>query len=99
MSLLKRLGKSRAAQRTLGVLGAEYLRFVWRTNRFTIEPADFYEHIGPELPIIVAMWHGQHFMVPFLRRPQDKCKTLISRHRDGEMNAIAVERLGLQAIR
>ena len=99
MSLLKRLGKSRAAQRTLGVIGAEYLRFVWHTNRFTIEPADFYEGIGPHLPIIVAMWHGQHYMMPFLRRRGHKVKTLISRHRDGEMNAIAAERLGVIAIR
>jgi lysophospholipid acyltransferase (LPLAT)-like uncharacterized protein len=99
MSLLKRIGASRAAQKTLGVVGAEYLRFVWHTNRFTIEPADIYERISPDLPIIVAMWHGQHFMTSFFRRPEHKCKTLISRHRDGEMNAIAVERLGIPAIR
>jgi lysophospholipid acyltransferase (LPLAT)-like uncharacterized protein len=99
MSLFKRIGASPAVQRTLGVLGAEYLRLVWKTNSFTIEPADFYERLPPELPIIVAMWHGQHFMSLFLRRPEHKCKTLISRHRDGEFNAIAVERLGIPAIR
>jgi len=99
MSLLKRIGASRVAQKTLGVAGAEYLRFVWHTNRFTIEPADIYERLAPELPVIVAMWHGQHFMTSFFRRPEHKCKTLISRHRDGEMNAIAVERLGIPTIR
>jgi lysophospholipid acyltransferase (LPLAT)-like uncharacterized protein len=99
MSLLKRLGASPAVQTTLGVLGAEYLRFVRLTNRFIIEPADIYDRIAPDLPIIVAMWHGQHFMSPFFRRPEHKCKTLISRHRDGAMNAIAVERLGIPAIR
>src|SRR6266545_465683 len=99
MTLLKRIGASRAVQRTVGVLAAEYLRLVWTTNRFTIEPHDFYERVAPDLPIIAAMWHGQHFMAPFLRRAEHKVKVLISRHRDGEFNAIAVERLGVPAIR
>ena len=35
------------------------------------------------------MWHGQHFMSPFFWREQHRVKVLISRHRDGEINAIA----------
>jgi lysophospholipid acyltransferase (LPLAT)-like uncharacterized protein len=99
MSLIKRLGRTRAFQKTAGVLAAEYLRLVWHTNRFIIEPADFYEQLPPQLPIIAAMWHGQHFMAPFLRRAEHPVKVLISRHRDGEINAIAIERLGVGAIR
>ena len=53
---------------------------------------------SPELPMIVAMWHGQHFMMPFVRR-HHRVKVLISRHRDGEINAIAAERLGIGTIR
>jgi lysophospholipid acyltransferase (LPLAT)-like uncharacterized protein len=52
----------------------------------------------PELPVIIAMWHGQHFLVPFVRQGH-RAKVLISRHRDGEMNAIAAERLGVGTIR
>ena len=44
------------------------------------------------------MWHGQHFMVPFIRRGY-AAKVLISRHRDGEINAVAAERLGVGTIR
>jgi lysophospholipid acyltransferase (LPLAT)-like uncharacterized protein len=99
MSFIKRLGASRAVQQMAGVLAAEYLRLVWRTNRFVLDPADFYERVAPELPVIIAMWHGQHFMAPFLKRAEHKVKVLISRHRDGEVNAIAVERLGVPAIR
>ena len=85
-------------QKTVGVLAAEYLRLVWKTSRFVMEPADFYERAEPEQPVIVAMWHGQHFMTPFLRRGH-RIKVLISRHRDGEINAIAAERLGIGTIR
>src|SRR5882724_12423097 len=78
---------------SVGVLAAHYLRLVWKTSRFVIEPEDFYQRVEPDLPVIVAMWHGQHFMMPFVRRGH-RVKVLISRHRDGEINAIAAERLG-----
>jgi lysophospholipid acyltransferase (LPLAT)-like uncharacterized protein len=99
MSLLKRAVASRPFQKAVGVTAAEYLRLVWKTSRLVIEPADFYERVVPDLPVIVAMWHGQHFMLPFFKRAEHKGKVLISRHRDGEVNAIAAERLGIETIR
>jgi lysophospholipid acyltransferase (LPLAT)-like uncharacterized protein len=45
------------------------------------------------------MWHGQHFLMPFIKLKQHRAKVLISRHRDGEMNAIAAEWLGVGLIR
>jgi lysophospholipid acyltransferase (LPLAT)-like uncharacterized protein len=82
------------------VLAAEYLRLVWLTNRFSYDPADIYERVEPEMPAIFAFWHGQHFMTPFIKtKDSHRGKVLISRHRDGEYNAIAAERLGIGAIR
>lgn len=87
-------------QRAVGILAAEYLRLVWITNRFTFEPADVYDQVEPRMPVILAFWHGQHFLTPFIRnKPSYRAKVLISRHRDGEFNAIAVERLGIGTIR
>jgi lysophospholipid acyltransferase (LPLAT)-like uncharacterized protein len=51
------------------------------------------------MPIIVAFWHGQHFLAPVARKTQHRVKVLVSRHHDGEINAIAAERLGVGAIR
>lgn len=99
MNFIKRVGRQHWVQVALGTATAEYLRLVALTNRLTIEPATAYDHLQSEFPIIVAMWHGQHFMVPFLRKPEHRFKTLISRHRDGEINAIAAERLGIGTIR
>jgi lysophospholipid acyltransferase (LPLAT)-like uncharacterized protein len=98
MASLRRLSTNPRVQKFIGTVSAEYLRFIWNTCSFAIEPPDFYERVAPDLPIIVAMWHGQHFMVPFFRR-EHRVKVLISRHRDGEMNAIAAHRLGLETIR
>jgi len=87
-------------QRAIGFFAAEYLRLVWRTNRFTYEPADVYAIVEPQMPAIFAFWHGQHFMTPFIRtKASYRAKVLISRHRDGEFNAIAAERLGIGTIR
>ena len=86
-------------QRAAGNLVAEYIRMVWKTGRFVIEPENIYDRIGAEQPVIAAMWHGQHMLIPFVRRDPLRAKVLISRHRDGELNAIAAERLGLETIR
>jgi lysophospholipid acyltransferase (LPLAT)-like uncharacterized protein len=86
-------------QRTIAVLASEYLRLIWKTSRFVIEPADIYERLAQEAPFICATWHGQHFMTPFFNRPPLKAKVLVSRHRDGEINAIAIKRLGIGTIR
>jgi len=85
-------------QTIVGVGAAEYLRLVWFTSRRLLEPADIYAQMDPQLPVIIAMWHGQHFLVPFIRRDYP-AKVLVSRHRDGEVNAIAAERLGVGTIR
>jgi lysophospholipid acyltransferase (LPLAT)-like uncharacterized protein len=98
--LLRDLLRSSWVQRALGVLAAEYLRLVWLTNRFSYEPADVYEQVEPQMPAIFAFWHGQHFMTPFIKTKESyRAKVLISRHRDGEYNAIAAERLGVSTIR
>lgn len=100
--LLRNTLRSSWFQRAVGVLAAEYLRLVWRTNRFRFDPPEVYERVEPQLPAIFAFWHGQHFLTPFIKN-QDKAsyraKVLISRHRDGEFNAIAAERLGIGTIR
>jgi lysophospholipid acyltransferase (LPLAT)-like uncharacterized protein len=97
---LRDLLRSSWVQRALGVLAAEYLRLVWLTNRFSYDPPDVYERVEPEMPAIFAFWHGQHFMTPFIKTKEShRAKVLISRHRDGEFNAIAAERLGIGTIR
>jgi lysophospholipid acyltransferase (LPLAT)-like uncharacterized protein len=99
MSWVKRLVASPGFQKSAGIMAAEYLRLVWKTTRLVIEPEGIYERVDRDAPVIVAMWHGQHFLAPFIRRAGDRAKVLVSRHRDGEINAIAAEHLGVGAIR
>ena len=101
--LLRNTLRSSWFQRVAGFFAAEWLRFVWRTNRFTFEPGGFealYQRVEGQFPAIFAFWHGQHFLTPFIKtKPTHRAKVLISLHRDGEFNAVAVERLGIGTIR
>jgi len=99
MLSFKRMARSQFVQRAIGVAASEYLRLVRRTSTVTLDPPDMYETWGPNLPFIAAMWHGQHFLTPFAKPSSVSVKVLVSRHRDGEINAIAAERLGIGTIR
>jgi len=98
--LLRNVLRSSWLQRAAGLLAAEYLRLVWLTNKFSFDPPDVHQIVEPQMPAIFAFWHGQHFMTPFIKTKESyRAKVLISRHRDGEFNAIAAERLGVGTIR
>jgi lysophospholipid acyltransferase (LPLAT)-like uncharacterized protein len=86
-------------QQAIGFLEAEFLRLVWLTNRFSFDPPDVYAIVEPQMPVILAFWHGQHFMTPFIKKNGHRGKVLISRHRDGEFNALAAQRLGIGTVR
>jgi hypothetical protein len=97
--MFKKLLRSRFALQGAGAALAGYLKLVRSTGGMTVEPAEGPAAREGDWPYIVAMWHGQHFMIPFARRPQDNVAVMISRHGDGEINAAAVERLGMSTVR
>ncbi|GLS22545.1 hypothetical protein GCM10007874_55630 [Labrys miyagiensis] len=97
--MIKSIGQSKFIQKGIGEGLAAWLKLVHATSRFTDFPTDLYGPIRNEYPYIVAMWHGHHFLVPFMRREGHEFKILISRHGDGEINAVAVTRLGLGLVR
>lgn len=97
--MIKRLSRNPRVLSGVGFLMAAYLKFVYRTNRFVREPATAHEEMEEQLPVIVAMWHGQHFMVPFAKPSHWPAKVMISRSADGEVNAVAASRFGLGLIR
>jgi lysophospholipid acyltransferase (LPLAT)-like uncharacterized protein len=99
MRVWRDIGRQRWAKVTIGVIAAEYLRFVGLTTRFRLEPADIYARGEADMPIILAFWHGQHLLAPVARKTEHRVNMLVSRHHDGEINAIAAARLGVGTIR
>ena len=56
---------------------ASYLRLVGATTRFELEPADIYARGEADMPIILAFWHGQHFLGPVARKRAHRVKMLV----------------------
>ena len=79
-------------------LAVWYLKFVYATNRWTLEPADALERVVPITPVIAAVWHGQHIMMPVIPIGL-KASAMISRSLDGEITARVAEAFGTKAIR
>lgn len=97
--MLRKIGKSKTVQVAVGEALAAYLAIVHATSRLVSEPADYEDRYRPMAPYIVAMWHGQHFMTPFVRPKSLPAKVMISRSRDGEINATIARRFGMGLIR
>lgn len=98
--MLKTLVGKPAFRRFAATLLAAYFRLVHRTNRAIMEPADYVEKFGGPRPLIVTTWHGEHFMIPFVVPSRAwKVTAMISRSRDGDLNAMVAEKLGSETIR
>jgi lysophospholipid acyltransferase (LPLAT)-like uncharacterized protein len=97
--MLKKLGRKPIVLNALGGVFAAYVRLVQKTTRWTFEPRDLAEALGADAPVILSLWHGQHVFVP-IGWPRDlPVSALVARHADGEINAIALEKLGFGTIR
>lgn len=104
MNLGKRILRHPVVQGLLGRIAAAYLQLVRATNRFEVHaagalPGDVDGWMDARLPLIAGMWHGQHIMMPFMRRRGDRVATIISRNPDGNINTLALQRLGVRVIR
>lgn len=99
MSLIKRIDRAAPVQNALGMLAERYLRLVRRTNHFVVEPTEPNAWLDGLSPFIAGMWHGQHTMISFMRRPHDRIATIISRSADGNVNTITLTRMGVSVIR
>jgi lysophospholipid acyltransferase (LPLAT)-like uncharacterized protein len=97
--MLKRLGRAPFTQNLLGHLLAGYLRLVKATNRWIFQPGNFFDAFDRDAPYIIALWHGQHFLIPLGKRDKDRYAVLISRHGDGGINAAAAAAFGIRPIR
>lgn len=96
--MIKRLSGSELMQWLLSLVLVVQFRIIgWTTRRIEI-PEHFYEPLD-QGPAILALWHGEHFLVPALGRRGDKLNVLVTLHRDGEVVARAGKRFGLKFIR
>lgn len=93
------LVESAAVRHGVAGLLAYALRFVRWTNPLLDGSADIDEMRRRYEPAIVALWHGQHLLIPCYYPRDQKLVAMISRSADAELNALVFEKLGFEAVR
>lgn len=78
---------------------AKALRFIFMTNRLVPGSANAKEAYAELTPSIIALWHGQHILAPTIYPRRSRLVAMVSRSADAELNALAVEKLGFEAVR
>jgi hypothetical protein len=76
-----------------------YIRFVYATNRWSVEGAEHPRRLRDAgRPFILAFWHGRLMMIPMAWQRLAPIHMLISAHRDGRIIADAVAHFGVQTV-
>ncbi|MGH6864760.1 MAG: glycosyltransferase N-terminal domain-containing protein [Methyloceanibacter sp.] len=98
--MLKRLLASKPAVALVSATASAYVRLVYATSTIKREPADTEAKLFDQHPQILAMWHGQFMLLPYLKakRPAD-VKAMVSRHGDAEIIGAVLKRFGMDLIR
>ena len=95
----RRLLRSGRLRRLLCWVIHLYIRFVYRTNRWTVAGAETPLRLRAEgRSFILAFWHGRLLMIPMAWQRLGPMHMLISAHRDGRIIADAVTYFGVQSI-
>jgi lysophospholipid acyltransferase (LPLAT)-like uncharacterized protein len=93
----KGLLRNDAIVRTASATLYQLMRFShWSQKNASQDP---WPLVAPQLPAIIALWHGQHLMVPFMWPKGKPVDALISKNADAEINASILQRMGVRTIR
>jgi len=95
----RRIARSETLHRALCYAIHLYIRFVYLTNRWTVEGAEHPQRLRAEgRSFILAFWHGRLSMIPMAWQRRAPMHMLISAHRDGRIIADAVAHFGVQSV-
>jgi lysophospholipid acyltransferase (LPLAT)-like uncharacterized protein len=98
-AMLRRWSMSQAALAFGGFVGACHFRFVRFTNRVIRVPETAFHAPWENDPAILVVWHGEHFLVPFIGPRNERINALITLHRDGEVLARGGTHFGVKIVR
>ncbi|MGH6735684.1 MAG: lysophospholipid acyltransferase family protein [Methyloceanibacter sp.] len=80
-------------------MAANYIKLVLNTSTQVADPPDFIDRAHQLHPSIIAIWHGQFFLLPGIYPPDIPGRAMVSRHEDAEALARVLRRFGLGLIR
>jgi len=96
---LRRITDRDSVRRFLCWLGAQYIRLVHATSRWTVIGGDLpRQYWDRGEPFIACFWHGRLMMMPYNWDGGRTIHILVSRHRDGRFIARTVRHFGFRTI-
>jgi 3-deoxy-D-manno-octulosonic-acid transferase len=78
---------------------ANFVKLVLATSSRVSDPLDFVARARELHPSIIALWHGQFFLLPGLYPREIPGRAMVSRHADAEALARVLRGFGLELIR
>lgn len=99
MKIREPLAQSRLAKGIITSFFAQALRFIRLTNPLVAGSAKLAGTYADEEPGIIALWHGQHLLAPVFYPSKRGLVAMVSRSADAELNAMVVEKFGIEAVR
>jgi len=97
--LIKKITKSPAFTTFFGKVIYYYGLLVWKTTRWQISGVDcFYDAWEKEKSLILTIWHGRVWMIPYLWNGKKPLNALVSPHNDGRIAATFLRKVGFGII-
>lgn len=75
------------------------LSFIYRTNPPVAESDDLVAAVDGEMPVIIALWHGQQLLAQFVKPGDAPVAAVVSRSADAEINARVLQKADVHVIR
>ncbi len=99
MKAFKKILGNKTVRWFLCWLGAQYIRLVYVSGRWTMVRGEAVEpYIDAGNPFIVCFWHGRILMMPYAWKQRETVHMLISRHRDGQIIASTIAHFGIRTV-
>ena len=99
-SVRRPLAQSRFVKNALASVLASVLRLIRLTNPFVEGSSNLEKAFKEMTPGIIALWHGQHLLTPTIYKSGARgIAAMVSRSADAEINALVLEKFGLEAVR
>ncbi len=94
------LAQSRFVKGAIATLFTLAMRFIRLTNPPVAGSIVFAGSRYQDLePGIIALWHGQHILLPAFYPSRTPLVAMVSRSADAEINALVIEKFGIEAVR
>ena len=98
--MVKYIAGFKLTQLLISLLGSLYVLFVYKTSTIDLKNRKNIDKLFKKKEsFIYAFWHDQLLICPLTWQSEFEIKVLISKHRDGDIIARLISKLGFKAIR